>query len=755
MADHDSCSASCVPSPARALNRNQAWRRAPVAMAGKANRRVCSFCSEELAPTAFYRHLHDRTRTICHGKRKKIDANTSDGESECLPHLGSPRATDSTFDLESDDEDEIWHDDQACEVLSPLSRSTPRNSSESLSCDDSTSSASSSLEEVWDETGGESDTGDSSAGEKHDSVTTVVSGISIFLVFFHLIYHLSERAITTLLGFIRTLIHYLAVVTGYELLQKIVHALPKTLHAVRAALKHNDYVEYVVCPKCSILYSPAECVIINCGQEESKRCTFIEFPNHPHPRRRNACNEILMKQIKIGGKYKFVPRKAYIYRSVVCALKDMARRKGFLQRCDHWRTRVNEGMMGDVYDGKLWSELSVINGRPFLELPNNLCLSLNIDWFNPYEETPYSVGAIYLAVLNLPRDERFKEENVILVGLIPGPNEPKQHINTFLSPLVYDLQVLYEGVTFPNPSAVLGLTTLRATLACIACDLPATRRVCGFSSFNATFGCSKCMKMFETSSFGSKPVYGGFDCEDWTARDMTTHKCKAQEYQEARTSSERSATSRQCGIKYSELLLISELNIIRYHIIDPMHCIFLGLAKHTIQIWKDKGILQSTQFSLLQDKVDSIVPPSKIGRIPRKIQCSFMSFTADEWKNWILIYSIFALHGIVTGAHFNCWCLLVSSCCLFCQPIISSTHIERGHTLLVQFCKEFERLYGSDACTPNMHMACHLKDCMLDYGPLASFWCFPYERYNGILEGISKSWISPEKQMFLKFLGMQ
>lgn len=54
-----------------------------------------------------------------------------------------------------------------------------------------------------------------------------------------------------------------------------------------------------------------------------------------------------------------------------------------------------------------------------------------------------------------------------------------------------------------------------------------------------------------------------------------------------------------------------------------------------------------------------------------------------------------------------------------------------------------------------MHMACHLKNCLLDFGPFSAFWCFPYERYNGILEGVSKSWMSPEKQMFLKFLGMQ
>ncbi len=63
-----------------------------------------------------------------------------------------------------------------------------------------------------------------------------------------------------------------------------------------------------------------------------------------------------------------------------------------------------------------------------------------LDWFNPYEQTPYSIGAIYLSIMNLPRSERYKEENILLVGLIPGPTEPKQHINHFLSPLVDDLK---------------------------------------------------------------------------------------------------------------------------------------------------------------------------------------------------------------------------------------------------------------------------------------------------------------------------
>ena len=58
------------------------------------------------------------------------------------------------------------------------------------------------------------------------------------------------------------------------------------------------------------------------------------------------------------------------------------------------------------------------------------------DWFNPYEETQYSVGAIYLAIQNVPRTECFKVDNVIPVGLIPDPREPKS-LNTYLDLLIY------------------------------------------------------------------------------------------------------------------------------------------------------------------------------------------------------------------------------------------------------------------------------------------------------------------------------
>ena len=78
-----------------------------------------------------------------------------------------------------------------------------------------------------------------------------------------------------------------------------------------------------------------------------------------------------------------------------------------------------------------------------------------------------------------------------------------------------------------------------------------------------------------------------------------------------------------------------------------------------------------------------------------------------------------------------------------------------AHMHLIEFCSTFQQLYRAENCTPNMHMACHLADCVFDYGVLSSFWWVPFERLNGTLEGMKKSWLLPEKQMFIKYNNLQ
>ena len=65
-----------------------------------------------------------------------------------------------------------------------------------------------------------------------------------------------------------------------------------------------------------------------------------------------------------------------------------------------------------------------------------------------------------------------------------------------------------------------------------------------------------------------------------------------------------------------------------------------------------------------------------------------------------------------------------------CRQELTDEDISLADTLLLHFCKRAEHLYGKDAI---IHMHCHLREVLLDYGPVQEFWLFSFERYNGIL----------------------
>ena len=83
----------------------------------------------------------------------------------------------------------------------------------------------------------------------------------------------------------------------------------------------------------------------------------------------------------------------------------------------------------------------------------------------------------------------------MLIGLIPGPKEPRRDINPFLVPLIKELLSLLYGVESYIESLSKSVL-VRCALLCVACNIPASRKVCGFLGHSATLGCSKCLKHF-------------------------------------------------------------------------------------------------------------------------------------------------------------------------------------------------------------------------------------------------------------------
>ena len=78
-------------------------------------------------------------------------------------------------------------------------------------------------------------------------------------------------------------------------------------------------------------------------------------------------------------------------------------------------------------------------------------------------------------------------------------------------------------------------------------------------------------------------------------------------------------------------------------VIDPMHNLLLGTAKHMLSVWKSCGILDDKDFHSIQAVVDSFITPNDVGRIPSRIASGFSGFTAEQWRNWTLLYSLCSL----------------------------------------------------------------------------------------------------------------
>lgn len=400
-----------------------------------------------------------------------------------------------------------------------------------------------------------------------------------------LLFQLSDSVVTSFLKLLKALLAVLAGLCSSLILSNISKSLPKTIYLAKKItlmVTNKKYLRYIVCPTCHTLYEPTSSKMTSTdsnGIEMSSLCTYIKYPNHPHVLRRQPCNTPLMKKIKCKGRYTFKPRMLYCYRSIKESIGALMRRQDFWKNCNSWRNRSGSEGMADIYDGNVWKTF-LRDG--FLSSPNNLGLMLNVDWYQPFKHsTPYSLGMIYLVVLNLPRDERFKVENVMVVGVIPGPKEPRKSINTFLGPLVQELLQFWTGCWLQGSRHEM---FVRAALMCISCDIPASRKVAGYVGHNAILGCSRCLKKFPTHQFGEKPNYGGFSPEIWPARDPSIQKIKAYEHLNAATEAERKEIERNYGIRYSVLYELPYLDIVRFLVVDPMHALFLGVAEHTMKV---------------------------------------------------------------------------------------------------------------------------------------------------------------------------
>lgn len=550
-------------------------------------------------------------------------------------------------------------------------------------------------------------------------------------------YFVSDNATNSLLSLTKRFLNVLGRLVPP--LRSLASNFPSTVKGATAFLHvgYNDFERIVVCPQCCKLYR---------NWAETVPPTILVCSNIV---KRRSCSTQLFQTTRLkSGETTYTPIKTYCYRPLQKSIQQLLQRPQIEEKCEEWRSReVPAGYMGDVFEGKRWDEF-VQQHEHFLEESGNLALMLNCDWFQPFKRrNNVSIGVLYAVVMNLPRELRFKRENVLLVSVIPAFN-PEPSLEPFLNPLVADLQLLWnaEGVVMPTRLKPEG-TKVRAALLCCSSDIPASRKLGGFLSHSAAMGCNKCKTKFK-GQVGQKKDYGGFRFAEWEERTHDDHMTNLRKILAAPNKTTKASLESQFGIRYSPLVELPYFDAIKSHAIDPMHCLYLGIARGILKGWVERGLvdLKAVDARLAFLHTSAGGPP-----LPLASSSNLSSWTARELKLWTQA-SMFCLHNLLEERHILLWQKFVLACERLGKPYISAQDINIAHNLLVSFGSAVDGVYEKQLTTPNMHMACHLKDSCELFGPIYGFWLFSFERYNGIMGNVPVNNHRIEVQLMQKFL---
>ena len=176
---------------------------------------------------------------------------------------------------------------------------------------------------------------------------------------------------------------------------------------------------------------------------------------------------------------------------------------------------------------------------------------------------------------------------------------------------------------------------------------------------------------------------------------------------------QRTKEESRLGCRYSVLLELSYFHPIEMLPIDPMHNLFLGTAKHFARdIWIGRNIHSQEALSTIETRLKNTIVPPGLGRLLPVSITTGTFLTADQWKNWIIYFSVYCLGDILPRTQLECWRKFGLACRRLVQYSLSSDDITIADGLLLKFCKRSAEIYGDDAITPNMHMHCHLASCL-------------------------------------------
>jgi predicted Fe-S protein YdhL (DUF1289 family) len=194
----------------------------------------------------------------------------------------------------------------------------------------------------------------------------------------------------------------------------------------------------------------------------------------------------------------------------------------------------------------------------------------------------------------------------------------------WLEPIVEELKELYTGVEMPVclRDRTIANKMIQSVLILVSCDAPGLRRILGFCGHSGDNFCSKCTrKKAEIPNFASAPA---------NARTRDQHKTAGIAWLQETSYKKRDSEAKRRGYRYNPFDELVYFDSVRFHVIDAMHSLLLGSAKHLLVTMNRQGIMGKTDYMRMQTLIDQVQCPREVGAVPRKIEAKMAHLKADQ-----------------------------------------------------------------------------------------------------------------------------
>lgn len=413
--------------------------------------------------------------------------------------------------------------------------------------------------------------------------------------------------------------------------------------------------------------------------------------------------------------------------SATDVVKSIMKREGILEKLNYKVNRVKEHEENreDIYDGEYYKreEESGIFAEPNA---NDVSLTLlwSTDGFSPYKSAKLEIWMFLQCINELPYEERYKPENLVVSGVWQGSHKPE--FNLFLQKPKEELKRLRDGIEVELSTGEV--KTVKAKTIGGTCDMGAKPPLLNMKQWNGSHGCPFCLQKGEYSDVSKTWVYPyqeGVPLR--TDEDSILHALRA--YLENKKD--------EFGV--TGLTIMSQ--IVDAHItgtvVELMHNMYEGHLELLFKLlFSSKFAKQefslANQSSRINEYIGQLTPPNFIDRLPRSIELKSY-WKAHDRKDWLHYYSMPILEQVMQEEYFECYKLLVYGISILNSNSISDEDLDKATKALKKYVELFEKLYGRDQMFLNTHSIQHLAVIVKRFGPLWVTSCFPFEDLYGMI----------------------